>query len=35
MQLEVTVQVPDELVLISEAQEIHQAKWAQAVAPVT
>lgn len=35
VQLEVTVPVPDELVLINEAREIHQAQWAQAVAPVT
>lgn len=28
MQLEATVPAPDKLVLINEAHEIHQAKWA-------
>lgn len=35
MQLGVAVPAPDELVLINEAHEIHQAQWAQAAAPVT
>lgn len=35
VQLEATVPAPDKLVLISESHEIHQAKWARAVAPVT
>lgn len=34
VQLEVTVPAPDELVLINEAHEIHQAQWAQAVTPI-